>query len=206
MMKPATYLVIGGAMLLAACTANGDVPTTRASHAPDPPASADPSPSATTSLDPTVDPTSLPSLSGWSPRSQTVGEGTEPDTPWATERDVDEVLEIWASYACVEASHLPRPARVLEGAFADVDGRPAVVERLEFDEGGDVGRAFTVAYADASVACGTATRIGDHGLRREIQGSVWSEVLLADESGVTMAVIQADLDEDAAEALLAQLN
>lgn len=182
-------------LLLSACNTADD---------PRPTAEQSPSPGATTQsttsapeLEPTIDVEPLPSPSGWSPRPQTVGEGDEPDTPWATERDVEEAMAIWASYACVERSSMPTPSRVTEGAFTTQAGDDAVVEVIEFSTASD-GTAFVTGYVDGSIACETAQPVSDRVLVRDIAGSTWTEVLVEDGTTITMVIVSAELSAEEA--------
>lgn len=164
-----------------------------------------PSPGSSTSrttpapdLEPTVDVEPLPSPSGWSPRPQSVDDDAEPDTPWATERDVEEAMAIWASYACIDRSALPTPVRVLEGAFTTDRGDEAVVEVIEFAAEAEA-TSFGTDYTQGSLDCGTARRVADNVLARDIAELTWTEILVPREQTLTLVIISTELSAEEAE-------
>lgn len=167
-------------LLLVSCTPESPVAPTLA---PD-------TPSSTAEPQPTVDVSRLPSPSGWSPRPQQPGDG-ESEIPWADQRDVGELLAILESYACLEAGALPKPASATEGAYDLPTGEPAVLEALEFPSA-DRAEKFADAYLSGSLGCG-ATRLGGDALLRDIDGQMWTEVVLVDGSSLILATIQGEL-------------
>ncbi len=154
---------------------------------------------------PTVDTSSLPSVSGWSQRPQTVDEeAASPDVAWASERDVEEIMQIWASYACTDRSELPTPGRVVEGAFSTPDGAAAVVEVVSFDGEADAS-SFVSSYLAGSVDCG-ATAVSADAVSRPIDGDVWTEIVTATGSTAYITVVQQELDADEVAAIVAEFS
>lgn len=208
-------LILGSlatALALVGCTSgNQPVPTPQtpvrvtptgapATHASVPASGQESGPAPT----PTVDPSALPSVKGWSQRPQTVDpEAPSADTAWASERDVDDIMAIWASYACAEGSSLPAPRRVLEGSFHTEEGYAAIVEVATFNSGADA-KAFRRRYLTGSQDCG-ATRITDDALTRPIDGSTWTEVLILAGGSMKLVVVEHKLDPAGVAVLISQI-
>lgn len=195
-------LVMG--VVLSGCTSGNQpapTPQTPVTSAPMPaPATTQPQPAPT----PTIDPSPLPSVSGWSERPQTVDpEAPSADTAWASGRDVDDILAIWTSYACAESGSLPKPRRVVEGTYHTEDGHAAVVEVATFPNAADA-RAFRKAYLAGSLECGAA-RLTDDSITRPIDGSTWTEVVVVDCATMKLAIVEHKLDPAGVAVLISRI-
>jgi len=207
-MRRLVMAAVAASIALVGCQGGGDVMPSPSEPSVSPssvapsvvttsPAAPDPGPT------PTVDTSSLPSVSGWSQRPQTVDEeAASPDVAWASERDVEEIMQIWASYACTDRSQLPTPGRVVEGAFTTPDGAPAVVEVVSFDDEADAS-SFVSSYLAGSVDCG-ATAVSDDAVARPIDGDVWTEIVTAAGPTAHVTVVQQELDADEVAAIVAE--
>lgn len=149
-----------------------------------------PSTSEVATPQPTVDVSSLPSPQGWSPRPQ-VSAAQEAEAPWADQRDIDELLAILESYACLKPGALPEPASAIEGTYELPTGEPAVLEVMEFASQGQP-EAFADMYVAGSLGCGAAS-IGEGGLQRDVDGAKWTEIVVVGRTKLTLATIQREL-------------
>ncbi len=188
-------------LAVSGCTPEAPRPPAATSPAPSPSATAQPTRDPTPSPPaPTVDVSTLPSPSGWTPRPQTVDPTADrPDTAWAEERDVDEVMAVLASFACRDPGSLPLPERIVEATYYDSQGRNVVVERIEFAQSSQA-EDFARQYLSGSVGCGAEPR-GPSALHRAIDGQSWTEVVTVEDRVAQLITVQASLTRSEAEAL-----
>lgn len=198
-LAPLRALSLAALVAVAGCTP-GPEPSAPVSPTPTPSVAASASPDPT----PTVDTSAVPQPSGWEPRPQDVDDVPGIDTAWATERDVEDVMAIVASFACVEAGELPHPTRVLEGTYRLPDGADAVVEVLEFGDPATVAE-FAAAYEKASLDCG-AEAVAPGVLSRDVAGAPWTEAIVTRDGAALLGMVSGALDAQQARELVDQLS